>query len=153
MQFDTARIDFTSDVFATLKSPSSICAGFAAMQFFHYLADLDILCRRSFSHHVKIHSFMFMRKISNRVVCDGLVTGGLVLFFSPRLALRDILCSGLLSHQVKIMRKISSRVVCDNGKQPCFFDVLVGVERHRGCLTSLLLKLPSDTEANGKNFF
>ena len=34
-----------------------------------------------------------------------------------------------------------------------FFDVLVGIERHRGCLTSLLPKLPSDTEANGKIFF
>ena len=32
-------------------------------------ADLDILCSRSFSHHVKFYSFMFMHKISTRVVC------------------------------------------------------------------------------------
>ena len=33
------------------------------------LADLDILCSGSFYHHVKFDSFIFMHKISSRVVC------------------------------------------------------------------------------------
>ena len=32
-------------------------------------ADLEILCDGSFSHHVKSYSFMFLQKISTRVVC------------------------------------------------------------------------------------
>ena len=32
-------------------------------------ADLEILCSGFFFHHVKFYSFMFMRKISTRVVC------------------------------------------------------------------------------------
>jgi len=42
------------------------------MQFLPFLvcsADLDILCCRSFSHHVKFSGFIFMHKISTRVVC------------------------------------------------------------------------------------
>ena len=31
--------------------------------------DLDILCSGSFSHHAKFYSFMFMHKISSRMVC------------------------------------------------------------------------------------
>ena len=83
-------------------SPSSIWAGLAAMQFFHYLADLDILCSGSFSHHVRIYSFMFMHKISNGwFLMDWFLT--LYFFFSPRLALRDILCSGSFPHQIKFI--------------------------------------------------
>ena len=32
-------------------------------------ADVDILCGVLFSHHVRFYSFMFMHKISTRVVC------------------------------------------------------------------------------------
>ena len=32
-------------------------------------ADFDILCSGLFSHHVKFYSFMFMHRISTRVVC------------------------------------------------------------------------------------
>ena len=32
-------------------------------------ADLDILCSGSFYHHVRFDSFIFMHKISTRVVC------------------------------------------------------------------------------------
>ena len=42
------------------------------MQFLLFLvcsADLDILCCGSFSDHVKFSGFIFMRKISSRVVC------------------------------------------------------------------------------------
>ena len=33
------------------------------------LSDLDILSSGPFSHHVKFYSFIFIHKISNRVVC------------------------------------------------------------------------------------
>ena len=32
-------------------------------------ANLDILCGGKFSHHFKFYTFMFMHKISIRVVC------------------------------------------------------------------------------------
>ena len=94
--------EFTLQVTFSPPSPSSIWAGLAAMQFFHYLADLDILCSGSFSHHVRIYSFMFMHKISNGwFLMDWFLT--LYFFFSPRLALRDILCSGSFPHQIKFI--------------------------------------------------
>ena len=39
------------------------------LPFLVFSADLEILCSGFFSHHVKFYSFMFMRKISTRVVC------------------------------------------------------------------------------------
>ena len=64
----------------------------------------------------------------------------LYFFFSPRLALRDILCCGSFSHLVKIMLKTSNRVVGENGKQPnCFFTFSLVTPSSR-FLTSPLLK-------------
>ena len=65
----------------------------------------------------------------------------LYFFFSPRLALRDILCCGSFSHLVKIMPKTSNRVVGKNGKQPnCFFTFSL-VSPSSRFLTSPLLNV------------
>ena len=46
---------------------------FKAMQFFYSFlvsfADMQTICSGSFSHYVKFWNLMFVRKISNRVVC------------------------------------------------------------------------------------
>ena len=68
MQFETARIHFTSDV----------CASLTVVNLGWFCGDAVFpLFSGSFSHHVKIYSFMFMHKVSNRVVFDGLVTDAL----------------------------------------------------------------------------
>ena len=48
------------------------------------------------------------------------------------------------------MRKISNGLVCENGNQPGFFLRSRWCRCRCGCLTSLLLKLTSDAEANQK---
>ena len=51
------------------------------------------------------------------------------------------------------MRKISNGLVCENGNQPGFFLRSRWCRCRCGCLTSLLLKLTSDAEANQKKDF
>ena len=46
-----------------------ICSGAIFLLLLVCSADFDILCSGLFSHHVKFYSFMFMHRISTRVVC------------------------------------------------------------------------------------
>ena len=46
------------------------------------ISDLGILCSRPFSHHVKSYSFMFLHKISTRVVCvNGKHSSNIGIYF------------------------------------------------------------------------
>ena len=94
---------------------------FEAMHFFGLFfcsAYLGILCGGPYSHHAKYDSFMFMHKISTRVVCVNVSLFSFHVFFFCS-AYLGILCGGPYSHHAKydsfmFMHKISTRVVCVN---------------------------------------
>ena len=45
------------------------CNKFIFLPFSVCSADLDLLCRGSFTHHFKFNRFIFLHKISTQVVC------------------------------------------------------------------------------------
>ena len=74
------------------------------------LADLDILCSGSFYHHVKFDSFIFMHKISSRVVCvNGKHPISPYLFWKQILKKQNIAytknCQEFLASQVPVLKR------------------------------------------------
>ena len=62
------KLKFRAIPFEKLQKVWAVICGDVILTF---LAYLDIHCSGSFSKHVKFYSFMFMYKISTRVVCGN----------------------------------------------------------------------------------
>ena len=131
-----------------------ICGDAIFQLFLVCSAVLDIRCSRSFFHLVKFYTFIFMHKISTRVVCvnvehprfypvlqlwgfcglkhytpfyaQDFLPGGLCKWWAPPVLPRTSVMRLLRLWSIipLFMHKISSRVVCVNGEPPRFYPVL-----------------------------
>ena len=95
-----------------------ICGDAIFQLFLVCSAVLDIRCSRTFFHLVKFYTFIFMHKISTRVVCVNVEHPR----FYPVLQLWGF--CGFEALYPFFMHKISTQVVCVNGVHPRFYPVL-----------------------------